>query len=135
MRLRSQRHWDKEAFERLTEAMRLCCKHYEISSQEQERRREEVLQMSDEELEAKSLFPPAEPTRLLPDWLATLFWFVPRFVQNWTSHKFWDQARAREPEYFQKAYRRLDALASWYFNGYSPWKDEEWGWSSTFVDQ
>jgi hypothetical protein len=32
IQLRIDLNWDKEAFERLTEAMRRCCKHYEVVS-------------------------------------------------------------------------------------------------------
>jgi hypothetical protein len=48
-----------------------------------------------------------ETTRLLPSWLAEMFWYLSHFARDWTSHPAWDADRAREPEYFRKAYRRL----------------------------
>src|SRR6185437_11432252 len=70
---------------------------------------------------------------LLPQWLADGFWYLSTFVRGHTSHPAWEQTIAEEPEYFSQAYERLDALASWFFSGQSPWTDEEKGWASTFV--
>lgn len=54
------------------------------------------------------------------------------FVNDWTSHPGWEEKIAREPDYFKKAYERLDSLAFWFFEGIPPWNDVEEGWASTF---
>jgi len=133
VQLRSHLSWDKAAFDRLTQAMRSCCKEYEISTQEVNRGRERLIPDSGE-MSIYVLGYPDPPTRLLPDWLAEIFWFLSHFVRDWTSHEVWDADQAREPDYFQKAYQRLDHLASWFFTGRCPWRDEEKGWSQTFVE-
>ncbi|HLG63866.1 MAG TPA: hypothetical protein VKY19_18130 [Ktedonosporobacter sp.] len=147
VQLRVDLNWDKEAFERLTEAMRLCCKHYELVSAQQLKLLHEQatvtgkelamrmqLQGHEDALEDDLTDPPLPETkRLLPDWLAELFWFIPEEVIGWTSHEAWEKKRAREPEYFEKAYERLRLLASWFFTGSCPWLDEEKGWASTAV--
>jgi hypothetical protein len=148
--LRVDLRWDKEAFSRLTEAMRRCCKAYEIMSAEQQRhlyeqarhtsqeerakQKAKAAQNREDDLEEELLDPPfPESKRLFPDWLAEEFWFLSDWVRDWTSHEAWDKDRAREPEYFNKAYERLDRLAIWFFTGYCPWMDEEKGWASTSV--
>jgi hypothetical protein len=148
IQLRIYLKWDKEAFDRLTEAMRLCCKHYEVVSAQQLKQLHERAAVTGQELamrmqpqkdEAASendltgLPPLPEAKRLLPDWLAEFFWSVPEEVIGWTSHEAWEKMRAREPEYFKKAYLRLKLLASWFFTGQCPWLDEEEGWASTCV--
>ena len=147
IQLRINLEWDKEAFDRLTEAMRLCCKHYEfVSAQQQKEQLERAAEtgkayamrmqsQKDEDAFAGEITDPPLPEtkRLLPDWLAELFWYTPEFVIDWTSHEAWEKDRAREPEYFEKAYLRLRHLASWFFTGNCPWLDEEKGWASTFV--
>lgn len=149
IQLRSGLVWDKEAFDRLTEAMRSCCKFYEVLSAQQQKQRHEQRRQTTQEYVARQTsgvsngpdddfedlqdLPLPQTTRVLPDWLAEIFWFLSHFVRDWTTHEAWDADHAHEPEYFQKAYQRLDRLASWFFSGRCPWLDEEKGWASTFV--
>jgi hypothetical protein len=147
MQLRVDLVWDKAAFDRLTEAMRLCCKQYEILSAQQHKEQMERArnlqaqsalpgQSDEKRAESEDDLSPSllpETRRLLPDWQAELFWFLSHFVRDWTSHNAWKQDVAREPDYFHKAYQRLNYLASWFFTGSCPWLDEERGWASTFV--
>lgn len=135
-KLRADLMWDKAAFDRLTEAMRACCKHYAISEDEEKllkERTESCQLMNEEEIDqlSKKLF--SESERWLPSEIAVVFWRIPQFVKDWTAHEFWEKQRALEPEYFENAYCRLDKLASWFFYGQCPWDDEEKGWVSTFV--
>ncbi|HEU5382575.1 MAG TPA: hypothetical protein VFV38_44780 [Ktedonobacteraceae bacterium] len=113
--LRIDLFWDKEAFDRLTDAMRACCKDYERKQQSEE-----------QHMQAQQM--------MLPRWLASGFWYLSIFVREHTSHPVWKKWIAQEPEYFQKAYERLNALASWFFEGQSPWEDEEKGWLSTLMN-
>ena len=53
--------------------------------------------------------------------LAQGFWFIPGFVRDWSSHQ--DFPRVHSQEYYDKAYRRLDDLAWWFFMGESPYLD------------
>ena len=147
IQLRINLRWDKAAFDRLTEAMRLCCKHYELVSAQQQKQLYEQSVMTGKELATRMRSegyqdtskdnlpdpPLPETQRMLPDWIAEFFWYVPEQVISWTSHEAWQSKRAKEPEYFKKAYLRLRLLASWFFTGYCPWLDEEEGWMSTFV--
>lgn len=114
LQLRVDFYWDKAAFDRLTEAMRECCKDYE-----REQRTEEQRMLAIE--------------TMLPRWLASGFWYLSVFVPSHISHPVWKEKLAREPEYFHKACDRLQSLASWFFEGQSPWDEEEKGWASTFV--
>ena len=116
LRLRIELYWDKEAFDRLTEAMRACCKEYEQEQQTEEQHLQAIQTM-------------------LPRWLASGFWYLSVFVRGHTSHPAWEETIAQEPEYFQKAYDRLESLASWFFEGRSPWIDEEKGWAFPLVDR
>lgn len=106
IQLRVDHHWDKAAFDHLTEAMRLCCKQYEQAQKTEEQRMQAVK---------------AE----LPRWLASGFWYLSQFVRDWTSHPAWKEKYARDPDYFDKAYERLDGLALWFFEGLSPWAADE----------
>jgi hypothetical protein len=149
VRLRTKLVWDKEAFDRLTEAMRRCCKSYEVLSAEQQKHLYEQARQTPQEYVAKQRAganndpeddfedlrdpPLPETTRMFPAWLAEVFWDLSHFVRDWTTHEAWDMRRAREPEYFNKAYQRLDELAFWFFTGNCPWMDEEKGWASTVV--
>jgi len=108
LQLRVNLRWDKVAFDRLTKAMFMCCKHFQ----------EEYMQ--------------AQET-MLPRWLAEGFWYLSYFVKEWTSHSSWEEKIAREPDYFKKAYERLFQLAFWFFEGIPPWNDVEKGWASTFI--
>ena len=115
IKLRVERRWDKEAFDRLTEAMRKCCKEYEQKQKTEEYRLQYALDK-------------------VPRWLASGFWFLSHEARDITSHPAWDERRKQEPEYFNKAYERLDSLALWFFEGQCPWRDEEKGWRSTIVE-
>lgn len=106
IKLRVERRWDKEAFDRLTEAMRKCCKLFEQKPGTGEHHLQYVLDK-------------------VPRWLASGFWFLSHEVRDWTSHHAWDARRKQEAEYFNKAYERLDHLALWFFEGQCPWLDEE----------
>lgn len=88
IKLRCDFYWDKDAFERLTEAMRDYC--YE--SQEK---------------------------NLLERWIAEGFWFISHFVKDHSLHPSFPRPYA--PEYYEKAYERLDDLAYWFFFGQSPY--------------
>lgn len=103
VQLRVDRHWDKAAFDRLTEAMRICCKKYEQEQQTEEQRMQAI-------------------TTELPRWLASGFWYFSHFVRDWTSHPAWKEEYTREPDYFNHAYKQLDELALWFFEGLSPYR-------------
>ena len=115
LKLRIEYRWDKVAFDRLTEAMRKCCKEYEQKQKTEEYYLHYILDK-------------------VPRWLASGFWFLSHIVRDITVHPAWDEQREREPEYFNKAYERLDRLALWFFEGQCPWNDEEKGWRSTIVE-
>lgn len=57
----------------------------------------------------------------LERWVAEGFWYVPRFVREWSTHP--DFPKVHSDEYFNKAFTRLDDLAYWYFMGHSPYQD------------
>ena len=57
----------------------------------------------------------------LERWMAEGFWYVPRFVRDWTTHPAFP--RVHPAAYFEKAYQRLDNLAYWFFFGESPYVD------------
>ena len=100
LQLRVALYWDREAFERLINAMVLCCKHYE-QEQSTEEQRMQAIQVP------------------LPRWLASGFWLLSREVRVLTDtrHHYWEKEIAREPDYYNKAYERLDYLALWFFEG------------------
>lgn len=58
----------------------------------------------------------------LERWLAELFWYLPAFVRDWTTHPDFPPIYA--PAYYDHAYERLDSLAYWFFRGYSPYTDD-----------
>src|SRR5579872_6244387 len=73
LQLRGDYHWDKEAFNRLTESMRMCCKHYQYSQEQldSELREQELLtdeQLADEQF-ADEQFLQKKDT-MLPRWIA-----------------------------------------------------------------
>jgi hypothetical protein len=138
LQLRINLYWDKDAFRRLTEAMRLCCKDYQYSSEQLARDLDGQKQLTDEQMENEQFtdgyfLKKNENDTMLPRWLADGFWFVSTFVRGHTSHPAWEQTIAREPEYFSNAYALLDDLASWFFTGDCPWIDEEKGWAQRGV--
>lgn len=124
IQLRINLRWDKEAFKRLTEAMYMCCKQYQYSQEQLDAESEQLEQITDEQLEDEQFtdayFLQRQHT-MLPRWIAEGFWYVPTFTRDWTSHPAWERVIAREPEYYQKAYQRLDDLASWFFDGHPSW--------------
>ena len=54
-------------------------------------------------------------------WVARGFWYIPRFVRDWTSHP--NFPKVYPGEYYEQAYQRLDDLAFWFFFGQSPYTD------------
>jgi hypothetical protein len=56
----------------------------------------------------------------LDRWMSEGFWYVPIFVRDWTTNPSFP--RVHQPEYYQKAYQRLDDLAYWFFIGESPYQ-------------
>ncbi|HEU5383595.1 MAG TPA: hypothetical protein VFV38_49985 [Ktedonobacteraceae bacterium] len=129
LQLRTEMHWDKDAFRRLTEAMRACCEDYQHSPEQRERfcQGHEPLteeQMTDEQF-ADEYYPHSLGNdTLLPRWLAEGFWSLSTFVRE---HTAWANTIAREPAYFAHAYERLDDFASWLFRGERPWLEEDKG--------
>lgn len=57
-------------------------------------------------------------TDTLERWLAEGFWYVQRFVRDWTQHPQFP--RPYPADYYERAYRRLDDLAEWFFTGSRP---------------
>jgi hypothetical protein len=53
-------------------------------------------------------------------WVANGFWYLERFVPEWTSHP--DFPRPDDKGYYQEAYGRFSDLAYWLFFGESPYK-------------
>ncbi len=51
--------------------------------------------------------------------MAVGFWYIPSFVRDWTTHEHFP--RVDLPEYYEKAYQRLEMLAYWFFFGESPY--------------
>jgi hypothetical protein len=56
-------------------------------------------------------------------WIARGFWYVPRFVRDWTTHP--NFPKIYPIEYYDCAYQRLDDLAFWFFLGQSPHADND----------
>ena len=52
-------------------------------------------------------------------WLAGGFWYVSRFVRDWTTHE--NFPRPYPNEYYEEAYEYLDDLADWLFMGECPY--------------
>lgn len=142
LQLRVENHWDKSAFDRLTEAMFQCCKHYvpDRSMQETPLPVQPMLFPLSEALQKQYVEAQVEEMRyiqaeemLLPRWLAEGFWHLSTLVPTHISHPAWQERRTREQEYFDKACQRLEDLAFWFFTAQSPWQDIGKGWASTFV--
>lgn len=51
----------------------------------------------------------------LDRWLAEGFYYVPRFVRDWTSHPHFPRPEPRQ--YHEDCLNRLDDLADWFFHG------------------
>ena len=58
---------------------------------------------------------------VLDRWEANSFWYLSWFVKQWTTHP--NFPREWSNEYYERAYRRLEDLAFWYFMGTSPYAD------------
>lgn len=97
--------WDKAAFSRLTAAMLDCCKAYARDQRG------------------------ADDETSLPVWLAEGFWYLSFCVRDWTTHPAWAARTAPEQGYYDDAYERLDALASWFFTGAPLYSDIEKGYA------
>jgi hypothetical protein len=54
-------------------------------------------------------------------WIARGFWYIPRFVREWTTHP--NFPKPYPIEYYDRAYERLDDLGFWFFFGQSPYVD------------
>ena len=128
--------WDASAFDRLTEAMLQCCKHSmpDHSTQETSLPVQAMLFPLSESLRKQytqaqraQMQPIQAQEMLLPRWLAEGFWYLSTFVPAHISHPAWQEQRTREQAYFDKAYRRLEGLAYWFFTGQPPWEDVEKG--------
>ena len=52
-------------------------------------------------------------------WLAEGFWYLQRFVRDWTQHPQFP--RPYPADYYERAYGQLDDLAEWFFTGISPY--------------
>lgn len=61
----------------------------------------------------------------LDRWLALGFYYVPRFVRDWTAHP--DFPRPHPRQYYEDCLRRLDDLADWFFHGEHMYQEpHEW---------
>ncbi|HEU5375780.1 MAG TPA: hypothetical protein VFV38_10105 [Ktedonobacteraceae bacterium] len=130
LQLRTEMHWDKEAFQHLTEAMRTCCENCQHSPEQRERFRQEHEELTEEHMADESFADEYYPHHfgndtMLPRWLAEGFWSLSTFIREHISHPAWANTIAREPAYFAHAYERLDDLASWLFRGECPWIEED----------
>ena len=56
-------------------------------------------------------------------WIARGFWYILRFVREWTTHP--NFPKIYPIEYYDRAYQRLDDLAFWFFFGQSPYIDND----------
>jgi hypothetical protein len=98
--------WDTVAFSRLTAAMLACCQAYDTANT------------------TPTLWPNVpRDTAQVPRWLAEGFWYLATFVKDHTAHPAWRERIARAPTYYERAYRRLEDLADWFFSGSCPYQD------------
>lgn len=59
-------------------------------------------------------------TAMMERWVAEGFWYLQRFVRDWTQHpKF---PRPYPADYYDRAYGRLDDLGEWFFTGSCPYE-------------
>lgn len=107
LQLRCDMVWDPVAFTRLTQAMLACCRAYALDDPN------------------PTLMEPAREKLLVPRWLAEGFWYVSFFVRDHTSHPAWSERTSRHPDYYERAYKRLEALAEWFFTGRCPYSNVE----------
>lgn len=103
LQLRTDMIWDPAAFTRLTAAMLACCRAYDLDDPN------------------ATLLGSAYDRTHVPRWLAEGFWLASSFVRDHTSHPAWRERIAREPDYYERAYQRLDDLAFWFFTGGCPY--------------
>jgi hypothetical protein len=66
----------------------------------------------------------------LPRWLAEGFWYLSFFVREWTTHPAWKERTAREQDYYDRTYERLQDLAAWFFAGHRLYADPNNGFAS-----
>ena len=52
----------------------------------------------------------------LERWMAEGFYYIPRFVRDWTTHP--NFPRPQPQQYHDDCLRRLDDLADWFFHGW-----------------
>ncbi len=116
--LRTYLRWDKAAFSQLTAAMLECCKAYSHTPEDKARK--------------APLSPDNIPvdTAPVPRWLAEGFWYLSYHVRDWTTHPAWKETTEPEQYYYDEAYERLFALASWFFEGESMFLDPETGYTA-----
>lgn len=69
---------------------------------------------------------------LLERWMADGFWYLPSFVQSWTSHP--DFPRAEMPIDQRLATGLLEDLAHWFFTSECPWEDPD-GWLASHLSE
>ena len=113
LQLRCDLVWDRAAFTRLTGAMVECCEAYDTTD------------------DPSTTAIPGSPyyDKTVPRWLAEGFWYTSTFVRGYTSHPAWREKIARDPDYFDDAYERLDLLADWFFTGDCPFLDSDMGFA------
>ncbi len=99
-KMRCHLEWDKEAFSRLVCVMQICCEEYEGHHDNE-------------------FF-----TYKVERWLAQGFWYFGKSVKPWAQHP--NFPREYPQEYYEKAYQRLELLASWFFMGVCP-TENGWG--------
>ena len=58
--------------------------------------------------------------KVVPRWVAELYWFAPTFTRTWTSHEYWQPLVAADPDYYRASYQFLDDLAVWFWTGVPP---------------
>jgi hypothetical protein len=56
----------------------------------------------------------------VPRWVAEGFWYMSFYVRGFTLHPRWKKIILQDEEYYERAYKRLDDLASWFFEGRCP---------------
>jgi hypothetical protein len=57
----------------------------------------------------------------LDRWMAEGFYYVPRFVRDWTTHP--NFPRPQPQQYHEDCLQRLDDLADWFFHGYHMYQE------------
>jgi hypothetical protein len=57
----------------------------------------------------------------LDRWMAEGFYYVPRFVRDWTTHP--NFPRPQPQQYHEDCLQRLDDLADWFFHGWHVYQE------------